>query len=75
MAHARQQHAGVVGLDAAEVVGTLTDLVREAVEQRLALFGAQRRPGRERLLRGGDRRVDFFRAGFADQAKHTLVDR
>jgi hypothetical protein len=75
MAHARQQHAGVVGFELAELVGTLADLLREAIEHRLALAGAQRGPRRKSPLRGDDGGIDMRGRAFADAAEHALVDR
>ena len=75
MAHARQQHAGVVALQQAQGVGALADLLCKAVQKGFALGGAERAPGGKSLLRGADRGVDLFGAGFRDAAQQALVNR
>ena len=75
MPHARQQYARVGGFQLAEGLGTLADLGGKAVQIGLALDCAQRRPGREGLLRGADGRMRRIGAAFANPAQQALINR
>ena len=75
MAHARQQHAGVVALDDAEGFGALADLVGESVQVRLALGRWQRAPRRKGILRRLDRGFDMLGRAFGNTTEQPLVDR
>ncbi len=71
---ADQQRAVVLGLDRGDLLAVIEDGLREALQNRMATFGAERGPLGIRAARRCDRGIDFFGAGRAHIRQMLAVD-
>ena len=70
-----QQHRHVGALDGGQALDVRVDEVGQAVQVRRPAGGAERRPGRERVVRRPHGAVGIGGVGARDLGEHRLVDR